>query len=76
VIHFDDFQISLRAARVNAGLTVINAAKEIGIGKDTLLKWEKNSALVNPIFQDRISKAYGIPVDRIFFGIQLERKSS
>lgn len=76
MIERDYFQISLKAARVNAGMTVLNAAKQIGIGKDTLLKWEKNSANVNPIWQDKISKAYGITVDRIFFGIKLENKSS
>lgn len=61
-------QISLRAARVNAELTLIEAAKKIGIGKDTLMKWEKNSGLVNPIFQERISTAYDMPIDYIFFG--------
>ncbi|MCI6408022.1 MAG: helix-turn-helix transcriptional regulator [Veillonella caviae] len=62
-------QISLKAARVNAELTLIEAAKIIGIGKDRLLKWEKNPALVNPIYQKKISDAYKIPIDLIFFGI-------
>lgn len=34
-------QITLRAARVNAGLTIIQAAKAIGVGKDRIIKWEK-----------------------------------
>ena len=46
-----EFQICLKAARVNAGLTLIQAAKLIGIGKDTLIKWEKNPGLVNSIYQ-------------------------
>lgn len=61
-------QISLKAARVNAGLTIIEAAKAIGVGKDRLMKWEKESGLVNPIYQKKISKAYNIPIDCIFFG--------
>ncbi len=61
-------QISLKAARVNAGLTIIEAAKAIGVGKDRLMKWEKESGLVNPIYQKKISKAYKIPIDCIFFG--------
>ena len=61
-------QISLKAARVNAGKTLIEAAKSIGIGKDTLMKWEKNPGLVNPIFQKKISESYGLPIDFIFFG--------
>lgn len=61
-------QITLKAARVNAGLTIINAAKAIGIGKDRLIKWEKHSNLVNPLYQKKIAKAYNIPIDCIFFG--------
>lgn len=61
-------QITLRAARVNAGLTIIQAAKAIGVGKDRIIKWEKNSGLVNPIYQKKIAKAYKIPIDCIFFG--------
>lgn len=61
-------QISLKAARVNAGLTVLEAAKQLGIGKDTLLKWEKNPGLVNTIKQEKISIVYKIAIDHIFFG--------
>ena len=60
-------QISLKAARVNANLRLIDAAKKIGIGKDTLIKWEKNSGLVTPVKQEKISEVYGIPVDFIYF---------
>ncbi len=63
-----DFKISLKAARVNAGFTILEAAKELGIGKDTLIKWEKNSGFVNPIWQNKISKVYNVPIDYIFFG--------
>ena len=62
----EQFQISLKAARVNAGLTLLRAAKTIGIGKDTLIKWERNSGLVNPIYQKKISDAYSCPIDKIF----------
>lgn len=63
-----DVQISLKAARINAGMTLLEAAKRIGIGKDTLLKWEKCPELVNPLFQSKISEAYNFPIDNIFFG--------
>lgn len=62
-------QISLKAARVNANLSILEAAKRIGIGKDRLIKWEKNPALVNPIYQKQISEAYNFPIDNIFFGV-------
>jgi DNA-binding XRE family transcriptional regulator len=71
-----NIKISLRAARVNAGLTLINAAKLLGIGKDTLIKWEKNSGYVNPIWQKKISTTYNMPIDFIFFGDDMELNST
>lgn len=62
-------KISLKAARVNADLRIIDAAPLIGIGKDTLLKWEKNPSLVNSQYQKKISKVYKIPIDQLFFGL-------
>lgn len=61
------FQISLRAARVNARLTLLEAANAIGVGKDTLLKWEKNPGLVNPLWQEKNARAYKMPLDYINF---------
>lgn len=60
-------QISLRAARVNARLTIKEAAPKIGIGKDTLIRWEKEPWRVSALFQQRISKAYKMPIDNINF---------
>lgn len=60
-------QISLKAARVNAGLTLVEAAERIGIGKDTLIKWEKSPWMVNVINQKAISDAYHISIDNINF---------
>ena len=71
-----ELKISLKAARVNAELTILKAAKALGIGKDTLIKWEKNSGLVNPIWQNRISKVYNMPIDYIFFGERVELNST
>ena len=62
-------KISLKAARVNANLTLINAAKQLGIGKDTLIKWEKNPDRVQPRYQQIISEVYSMPIDTTFFGI-------
>lgn len=62
-------KISLKAARVNANLTILEAAKQLGIGKDTLIKWEKNPDRVQPRYQKIISSVYKMPIDDIFFGI-------
>jgi DNA-binding transcriptional regulator YiaG len=69
------FQITLRAARVNAGLTIQEAAKRLKIGKDTLIKWEKDPGMVSPNKQSLISEAYDIPIDFIFFGKRVEKNS-
>ncbi|WP_276945902.1 helix-turn-helix domain-containing protein [Dialister micraerophilus] len=60
-------QISLKAARVNAGLIIRKAAEEIGIGKDTLIKWEKEPWKVNALYQAKISKVYKMPINQINF---------
>ena len=69
-------KITLKAARVNAEMTLLQASKALGIGKDTLIKWEKNPGSVTPDRQKVISSAYGIPIDNIFFGRRLENCSS
>lgn len=61
-------KISLRAARINANLTLIEAAKKLGVNKSTLIKWEKHSGQVTANNQLRWSSLYKIPVDNIFFG--------
>lgn len=63
------FQISLKAARVNAGLTLLEAAKKLGVGKDRLMKWEKEPDKVLPCYQKIISDVYKMPIDYIYFGI-------
>lgn len=60
-------KISLKAARVNANLTILEAAKRIGVGKDTLIKWEKRPWSVSAYNQAAISRAYGVSIDDINF---------
>ena len=60
-------KISLRAARINADLNLIPAAKLLGVGKDTLIKWEHNPKLVKAEYYKRISSVYKMPINCIFF---------
>lgn len=69
-------QISLKAARVNADLTVVEAAKKLKISPTTLIKWEKHPGDLTPNQQRLIGIAYNFPTDHIFFGNRLELKSS
>ena len=60
-------KITLRAARVNAGYKLIEAAKEFGINKDTLSKYEKDSSNIPRKFFIKIEEIYKIPVENIFW---------
>ncbi len=62
-----EFKISLKAARVNANILLLDAASLIGVSKGTLIKWEKNPGLVNPIYQGKISEVYSIPIEMVDF---------
>ena len=60
-------KITLKAARVNAGLTQTEAAKAIGIGVVTLIKWEKNPDRM-PIYMHRqIADTYNLLPENIKF---------
>lgn len=65
-------KITLRAARVNRGFTLMDASKMFGINKDTLSKYEQDSTNVPRTFMMNIEQIYKIPVEHIFFGKQSE----
>lgn len=61
-------KITLRAARVNADLTLEDAAKELAITKETLRNYEYCRTTPDWNMVDKISKVYNFPSDYIFFG--------
>ena len=62
------FQISLEAARVNAGMTQDEAARELHVTKQTLVNWEKGRSEPTISQARHISELYDIPLNYIFFG--------
>lgn len=61
------FQITLKAARVNAGLTQDEAAKKAGINKTTLLNWENQKTFPRIDQLENLCAIYNIPsIDYIF----------
>ena len=60
-------KITLKAARVNVGLTQDDAAKLIGVNTDTLGKWERGQGYPNVIQLENIIKAYGVPYEQLNF---------
>lgn len=59
-------QISLAAARVNAGLTQEEAAKALKVGKQTIVSWEKGRSEPKMSQSRELSKLYRMPLDFIF----------
>ena len=62
------FQITLKSARTNLGLTLKESAKLLDIHHITLGKYENDSTNVTRSFIIKIEKVYGIPSEFIFFG--------
>jgi DNA-binding XRE family transcriptional regulator len=62
----DPFQITIAAARVNAGMTQEEAAKALGINRTTLIKWENGQVIPGTIQLIALANTYKIPIDYIF----------
>lgn len=67
-------QISLKAARVNAGFTQDQAAKMLKISKATLISWEKGKIIPSNIAIMALSEIYNIPTDNIFLPEKLTKE--
>lgn len=56
-------KISIKAARVNAGLTQEEAAKKLGINPNTLARYERDSGKLSLEMLKKLSDLYKIPTD-------------
>lgn len=59
-------QISLAAARVNAGLTQEDVAKHMHVSKNTIVNWEKGKNEPQISEARKLSELYKMPLDNIF----------
>jgi len=60
-------KITLKAARVNAGLTQKEAAKRINVSNKTLCNWESGASMPKVDKIDAICDLYNIAYDNIIF---------
>ena len=60
-------QITLEAARVNAGYTQKEAALKLGVSNVTLVSWEKGRSMPKANHIDDICKLYNISYDALIF---------
>lgn len=59
-------KISLKAARVNAGMTQAQAAKKCHVAIQSLNKWERGHVKPDFATLHLLSDIYGIPMENIF----------
>ena len=66
----DKLQITLAAARVNAGMTQEDVAVRMHVSKNTVINWEKGKE--SPAFAtlQALSALYRIPIDNIFLPVK------
>ena len=65
------FRISLKAARVNAGLKQSEAAEALGVDRATLHSYEAGKTIPQWDMVEKIESLYGVSASNIFFGKQL-----
>ena len=61
----NDFKISLKAARVNAGLKQTDAAAAVGVLRDTVARWERGDTHPKTNQLEALCALYQIPIERI-----------
>ncbi len=58
-------KITLKAARVNAGMTQTQVAEKVGVIKETILNWENGKTKIKTFQLMALCQLYGISVDNI-----------
>lgn len=73
----DKLQISLAAARVNAGMTQKEVANALGVGNQTIVSWEKGTTEPKASQVIEMSRLFNIPIDNIFlpYNLTISEKS-
>lgn len=63
----DILQITLAAARVNAGMTQEDVAQQMHVGKQTVVNWEKGKTEPTVSQGQKLSNLFKIPMDNLIF---------
>lgn len=62
----EKLQITLAAARVNAGMTQEDVAQRLQVSKQTIINWEKGRTIPGIPEIEMLARIYGIPQENIF----------
>lgn len=60
-------RVNLKAARVNAGLTQVEAAKKIGVSPDVISNWERFISFPDVLQLPKIEEVYRVKYDDLIF---------
>lgn len=60
-------KLTLKAARVNRGLTQKTAADAIGVTEDTMSNWERGKSYPDALHIKKIEDVYGVSYDNLNF---------
>lgn len=63
----DQFKITIKAARVNAGLTQQEVADLINVGRTSVINWEMGHTSPSVEKAEAFCKACNVPFDRVTF---------
>ncbi len=61
-------KFTLKSLRIRSGLSQEKAAEKLGISRDTLRRWERDSGNLDIKSIDNLCRLYKVPRDYIFFG--------
>lgn len=61
-----DIKISMKAARVNAEMSVKQAAASLGVTPQTICNWETGRTIPDLVKAQAMSELYRFPLDNIF----------
>lgn len=60
-------KMTLKAARVNAGLTQKEVAEKLGVSNNTVCAWENGKSIPSVLMADRLCTLYMVEIDDLNF---------
>jgi DNA-binding XRE family transcriptional regulator len=63
----ESIRITLKAARVNAGLTMDDVCSVLNVSKTTICNWESGTSLPDADMALKLSNLYKLPLENINF---------
>lgn len=58
-------EITLKAARINAGMLQTDVAAELGVLRDTIGRWESGKTKPKADQLKKLCEIYGVPIENI-----------